>query len=143
LSAMTSKRLRSPRRRRGALAGVDPGLYLNLGTGIAAAIVVNGRVVQGAHGASGEIGYGTVGAGSELDWSGQGAPLEQHVGGRGLSERGSQRFGTDGTARSLLELARTDAEATAFLRERVDELARRILTCALPSTRGASWSEAA
>ena len=115
----------------GALAGVDPGLYLNLGTGIAAAMVVNGIVVQGAHGASGEIGYGAVGAGGELDWSGQCAPLEQHVGGRGLGERGSQLFGTDGTARSLLELARTDAEATAFLRKRVDELARHILTCAL------------
>lgn len=115
----------------GALAGVDPGLYLNLGTGIAAAMVVNGIVVQGAHGASGEIGYGTVGAGNELDWSGQGAPLEQHVGGRGLGECGSQLFGTDGTARSLLELASTDAEATAFLRERIDELARHILTCAL------------
>ncbi len=115
----------------GALAGVDPGLYLNLGTGIAAAMVVNGIVVQGGHGASGEIGYGTVGASSELDWSGQGAPLEQHVGGRGLGERGSQLFGTEGTARSLLELTRTDAEATAFLRERVDELARHILTCAL------------
>ena len=115
----------------GALAGVDPGLYLNLGTGIAAAMIVNGTVVQGAHGASGEIGYGVVGAGSELDWSGQGAPLEQHAGGRGLGEWGSQRFGTDGTARSILDLARTDAEATAFLRERVDELARHILTCAL------------
>ena len=115
----------------GALAGVDPGLYLNLGTGIASAVVVNGAVVHGAHGASGEIGYGIVGAGSGLDWSGQGAPLEQHVGGRGLGEWGSKRFGTDGSARSLLELARTDAEAAAFLRERVDELARHILTCAL------------
>lgn len=115
----------------GALVGVDPGLYLNLGTGIAAAMFVNGTVVQGAHGASGEIGYGTVGAGGELDWSGQGAPLEEHVGGRGLGECGSQLFGTDGSARSILELARTDAEASAFLRERVDELARHILTCAL------------
>lgn len=41
----------------GALRGADPGLYLNLGTGLAAAIVVAGRVVRGANGASGEIGY--------------------------------------------------------------------------------------
>ena len=115
----------------GALVGVDPGLYLNLGTGIAAAMVVNGEVVQGAHGASGEIGYGTVGASGELDWSGHGAPLEQLVGGRGLGERGSRRFGTDGSARSLLDLALTDAEAIAFLRASVDELARHILTCVL------------
>lgn len=115
----------------GALAGVDPGLYLNLGTGIAAAMVVNGVVVHGAHGASGEIGYGTVGASSELDWSGQGAPLEQHVGGRGLGERGSELFATDGSARSILDLARSDGNARAFLRGRVDELARHILTCVL------------
>ncbi len=43
--------------RAGALDGADPGLYLNLGTGLAAAIVQGGEVVTGAHGASGEIGY--------------------------------------------------------------------------------------
>ncbi|MER7174275.1 ROK family protein [Streptomyces mesophilus] len=41
----------------GALAGADPGLYLNLGTGLAAAIVVGGTVLGGRHGAAGEIGY--------------------------------------------------------------------------------------
>jgi glucokinase len=41
----------------GALAGADPGVYLNLGTGLAAAIVVGGTVLAGAHGAAGEIGY--------------------------------------------------------------------------------------
>src|SRR6185295_20277867 len=42
---------------RGALAGCDPALYLNLGTGLAVAIVAGGTVVAGRHGASGEIGY--------------------------------------------------------------------------------------
>lgn len=42
---------------RGALAGCDPAVYLNLGTGLAVALVVGGRVVSGRHGASGEIGY--------------------------------------------------------------------------------------
>jgi glucokinase len=41
----------------GALKESDPAVYLSLGTGIAAAIVIGGRVVTGAHGASGEIGY--------------------------------------------------------------------------------------
>jgi len=117
--------------RTGALVGVNPGLYLNLGTGIAAAMVVDGVVVQGAHGAAGEIGYGAVGAVSELDWSGEDAPLEDHIGGRGLGRRGSKRFGTDGSARSMLNLARTDAVAASFLQESIDELARHILTCAL------------
>jgi glucokinase len=42
---------------RGALAGCDPAVYLNLGTGLAVAIIAGGRVVAGHHGASGEIGY--------------------------------------------------------------------------------------
>src|SRR5947209_23764 len=41
----------------GALAGIDTGLYLNLGTGIAATLVINGRIMRGAHGAAGEIAY--------------------------------------------------------------------------------------
>ena len=41
----------------GALRGISHGLYLNLGTGIAAGIVVGGEIVEGAHGAAGEIGY--------------------------------------------------------------------------------------
>jgi predicted NBD/HSP70 family sugar kinase len=42
---------------RGALAGCDPAVYLNLGTGLAVAIVAGGTVIAGSHGASGEIGY--------------------------------------------------------------------------------------
>ena len=41
----------------GALAGCDIGLYVNLGTGLAVAIVVDGQVVTGHHAAAGEIGY--------------------------------------------------------------------------------------
>ncbi|MEN3359590.1 MAG: hypothetical protein V7637_3572 [Mycobacteriales bacterium] len=41
----------------GALVGCDPAVYLNLGTGLAAAIVVDGTVLAGRHGAAGEIGY--------------------------------------------------------------------------------------
>jgi glucokinase len=41
----------------GALAGCDPAVYLNLGTGLAVAIVAGGRVLAGRHGAAGEIGY--------------------------------------------------------------------------------------
>jgi glucokinase len=41
----------------GSLAGCNPAVYLNLGTGLAAAIVIAGQVVLGSHGAAGEIGY--------------------------------------------------------------------------------------
>jgi glucokinase len=57
----------------GALVGSDPGLYLNLGTGLAAAVVVGGAVVTGAHRAAGEIGYNV------RDVSDVGAPLAQRI----------------------------------------------------------------
>jgi glucokinase len=41
----------------GALAGCDPAIYLNLGTGLSSAIVAGGKVVHGSDGAAGEIGY--------------------------------------------------------------------------------------
>src|SRR3954451_20270155 len=41
----------------GTLAGCDPGIYLNLGTGLAVAIVAGGAVITGRNSASGEIGY--------------------------------------------------------------------------------------
>ncbi len=41
----------------GSLVDCDPAVYLNLGTGTAAAIVIAGQVVAGSHGAAGEIGY--------------------------------------------------------------------------------------
>lgn len=42
-------------------SGVDNFIYLNVGTGIAAAIVVNGQVVRGANNNSGEVGHTCVG----------------------------------------------------------------------------------
>jgi glucokinase len=41
----------------GALADCDPAIYLNLGTGLSAAIVAGGQVLGGGNGAAGEIGY--------------------------------------------------------------------------------------
>jgi glucokinase len=41
----------------GALTGYDPAIYLNLGTGLSAAVVTGGKVLAGHNGASGEIGY--------------------------------------------------------------------------------------
>jgi glucokinase len=68
----------------GALVGCDPAIYLNLGTGLAAAIVAHGSVIHGSNGAAGEIGYNLrttsdvgLGLGSRI-------PLEQAVSGQVL-----------------------------------------------------------
>jgi glucokinase len=73
----------------GALNGCDPGVYLNLGTGLAAAIVVGGQVISGGNGAAGEIGYNlraVSDVGRRLD---QRIPLEGMVSGQGLARRAS------------------------------------------------------
>lgn len=84
--------------RSGALVGADPALYLNLGTGLAVAIVCGGEVVYGANGAAGEIGYNLRGV-EDLDLPpGERARLEDLVSGMALAAAGKRVTGADLTA---------------------------------------------
>ncbi len=78
----------------GSLRECDPALYVNLGTGLAAAVVVAGRVLTGAHGAAGEIGYLLDGHAGHRGVADGRAPLEELVGGRAIAERASALLGT-------------------------------------------------
>lgn len=72
----------------GALHGVCDGVYLNLGTGIAAGLVAGGRLMGGAHGAAGEIGYSLFRGRPEPRMAADGAvPLEEWYGGAGVARR--------------------------------------------------------
>lgn len=88
----------------GSLRGSRCGLYINLGTGLAAGLVLDGRPVTGAHGAALEIGYllpsGSYGSGHR---SGS-APLEDLISGRALQDRAR--------ARGLGEVRASDVLAT-------------------------------
>jgi glucokinase len=100
----------------GELRGVDPGLYVTLGTGLAAAVVIGGEVLSGAHGAAGEIGYNRTGIGA--------FSLEDVAGGKAIGPRASR----------LLDRSITTAEAFAsehpgvrrLVRETLEELARHV-----------------
>jgi glucokinase len=105
----------------GALKGVDVGLYLNLGTGLAAAIVVGGSVVRGANGAAGEIGYIVRSAGESGFADGR-APLEELISGAGLAARGSALLGRPVTATDLFAL-RDDPIASQLLDDAVKAMA--------------------
>lgn len=113
----------------GALRGVDTGIYVSLGTGIAAALIVGGRVIPGAHQAAGEIAYmnpgnypvGAVAVGR--------APLEELVAGRALGERASARLGTPITSAELFH--RTDAEARNLVRHTLETLATALANLAV------------
>ncbi|MEU7893267.1 ROK family protein [Nonomuraea sp. NPDC049152] len=113
----------------GALRGVSTGVYLNLGTGLAAALVVGGRVVAGAHGAAGEIGYQLVVPGEPAFAQGR-APLEERVSGGALASRGSAELGRPVTAAGLFGLAgigTPDRDAEPFGRLDAAELVEEML----------------
>jgi glucokinase len=81
--------------RSGALVDADPGLYLNLGTGLAVGIVSRGEVIDGANGAAGEIGYNLRQV-VDLDSTGHGnARLESVVSGMALAAAGGRATGAE------------------------------------------------
>jgi glucokinase len=80
--------------RAGALRGCDPGLYLNLGTGLAVGIVAGGRVIAGAHGAAGEIAYNLRQL-TDLDHPATRVVLEDVVSGMALAAAGTREAGVD------------------------------------------------
>jgi glucokinase len=77
----------------GALAGCEVGVFLSLGTGVKAGLVIGGQVFEGAHGAAGEIGYSLRNSSDGAAFAGGHAPLEEYVGGRALGERASAVVG--------------------------------------------------
>lgn len=84
----------------GALRGCDPGLYVNLGTGIAAGVVIGGRVLEGAHRAAGEIAYLPVDlTGAPLPVQG----LEELVGGGAIGRRAQALPRPAASARELFD----------------------------------------
>ena len=99
----------------GSLQGADPAIFLNLGTGIAAALVFGGQVQAGAHRASGEIGYSLRGTSDIKGFTEGRAPLEEIVGGRAIGERGSKLLGEN------LSAAEVFASPNAHMRLLVDE----------------------
>ncbi len=115
--------------RHGALRDADPAIFLSLGTGVAAAIIHNGQVVSGAHGAAGEIGYNLRGV-QDTEGAADGrCPLEEAVGGRGIAARAGALLGTPVSAAELF--ARTDPAARALVAEVLDELAVHVANLAI------------
>lgn len=112
----------------GSLRGADPAILLILGTGIAAAIVVDGEVLQGANGAAGEIGY-SLRDGDHGGAADGRAPLEEFAGGRAIGERASRLFGTPVTAAEVFE--HPDPRAGQLLEDALDALAVQVANMAI------------
>ncbi len=117
----------------GALAGYDPAVYLNLGTGLAAAIVVGGQVVGGSDGAAGEIGYNlrsVADIGLALD---RRTSLEEMVSGQALARRasGQASSGEPLTAADVFAGGTQDGPLSDLIAEFVDELAFHLVNLAI------------
>jgi len=69
----------------GAAKDADPFVYLNVGTGLSAALFADGKVYQGAHSAAGEIAYWAVEPGEPKHLARGLGPLEEAMSGVGLS----------------------------------------------------------
>ncbi len=117
----------------GALAGYDPAVYLNLGTGLATAIVAGGRVLTGGHGAAGEIGYNLrtpEDVGRQL---GQRVMLEDVVSGQALPGRAlAAGLSPDGqSAADVFQASRQDPALDGLISEFVNELAFHLTNVAI------------
>jgi glucokinase len=111
----------------GALRDADPALFVSLGTGIAAAIVAGGRVLEGAHGTSGELAY-VRGRADEPAFADGHAPLEERAGGRFVGERASEVAGRPMTAAQAF--ASDDPRVAALVDETLDGLAVHVANLA-------------
>jgi glucokinase len=115
----------------GSLVGCDPAIYLNLGTGLAAAIAAGGEVITGAHGAAGEIGYhlrtpDDVGLAED-----DRVILEAVVSGRALAGLAGSALDRSASAADIFELAKTSAEAGVLVDEFLRELAMHVVNLAI------------
>jgi glucokinase len=115
----------------GALAGCDPSIYLNLGTGLAIAIVANGAVLAGRHGAAGEIGYNLRRLPDVGRPLAERVPLEDAVSGGALLRAAADlRLRPTGPA-AVFAAAADDPRAARLVRDFVDELAYHVVNLAI------------
>jgi glucokinase len=104
----------------GAARGARSFVYVGVGTGIAAGIVVEGRLWEGAHGASGEIGYWAPSATEMaadlragrpvMSFRTDHTPLEEQLSGRWIGERAAA-LASSGAAPLLHEMAAREGGA--------------------------------
>jgi glucokinase len=114
----------------GSLAGFEPAVYLNLGTGLAAAVVIGGTVLTGSHGASGEIGYNLRSRGDVGLPQGKRMPLEDMVSGLALRRR-ADALGRKLTAAEVFSVGQSDANLDELIADFVDELAFHVVNLAI------------
>ncbi|MDQ0455864.1 ROK family transcriptional regulator [Rhizobium paknamense] len=96
---------------KGCSAGIENGAFISLGTGIGLGMMINGKLMKGAHGAAGEISYLPFGADPYSGESLERGALECAIGARGIQERYRAVSGQELAVRDILERAEAGNEA--------------------------------
>ncbi|ALO94549.1 ROK family transcriptional regulator [Streptomyces corchorusii] len=114
----------------GAGRGADRFLFVPLGTGIAGAIGIDGRVEAGAHGFAGEIGHIVVRPAGAVCPCGQRGCLERYASASAVSEAWAAACGDPGAdaADCAEAVASGDPNAVRVWQEAVDALADGLVT---------------
>jgi glucokinase len=112
----------------GALADTDVGLFLSLGTGVKAGLVIGGNVFTGANGAAGEIGYSLRGPADAPGFAAGHAPFEEYVGGRALGKRAGALVDDELSAENVFSDERLPAQ---FVEEWLAELSMNVANLAI------------
>ncbi|WP_329252215.1 ROK family protein [Streptomyces sp. NBC_01478] len=114
----------------GAGKGADRFLFVPLGTGIAGAIGIDGRVEAGAHGFAGEIGHIVVRPGGTPCPCGQAGCLERYASAAAVTEAWAAVSGTPtaDAADCAKAVASGDPRAEKVWQEAVDALADGLVT---------------
>jgi glucokinase len=119
----------------GALRGTEHSLYLNLGTGLAAAAIIHGEVYRGGHGAALEIGYQLtpfldgVDAAQWQGWRDGVAPMEDMFSGAALDALARQSLGAEHGTKALFESAEPAVQQQ--LQRRLDALSAQLINLAI------------
>lgn len=95
----------------GVAQGVQNMLYLSLGTGIAAGVIIQGQLYRGEHGLVGEIGHTAVWPGDQLCACGGRGCLEAQAAGPALARHASKAL-ADGRASCLRNTLTSEGHIT-------------------------------
>lgn len=102
---------------------VDEMVFIPIGTGVSASLVVDGRLVVGAAGGAGEIGHVCVRPGGEACTCGQRGCVEVYASARNVRRRYREAGGTlDGGTPEIVAAVDTDPVAAAVWADAVDAL---------------------
>ncbi|NWA05273.1 ROK family protein [Pseudomonas gingeri] len=119
----------------GSLVGIDDAIYLNLGTGLAAAAIANGRLIRGRNGAAMEIGYmlepflDPSRANQWRTYEKGAAPLEEFFSGTALNQLASEMLGHGHRALDLF--ASDDRAVRQALEQRIAGMAVQVANLAV------------